>query len=333
MKPLLAITMGDTNGIGPEILAKALARDSLWATCAPVVIGSLRVLQAARALTPACPEPHLVTDLSAVSARPEDGVSVLEAGVEAPEWDPGRLDAAANRCAVAWLREAVRLAMAGTVAGLVTCPLNKEGIHLAGYSYPGHTEIIAEMTDSPDYRMCLFAGAMRIVHLTSHHSMADAIRLVRRERIVKTVAIAHDCLTRLGLVRRKIAVSGLNPHAGEAGVLGTEELTDIAPAVDECRSLGVDCLGPLPPDTVFRRMHMGEFDLVVAMYHDQGHIPLKLIAMDHGVNVTLGIPIIRTSVDHGTAYDIAGKGLAHEDSLCAAVELAAQFAALGVNRA
>jgi len=252
---------------------------------------------------------------------------VYEAETLTPPRHPGQLDAEAGRCAVQWLQCAVRLAQEGVVDGIVTCPLNKEGIALAGYHYPGHTEIIAEMTDSPDYRMCLFAGHLRIVHITSHHSLADAIHCVTTDRIAKSIRLGDGALRRLGLDQRRIAVAGLNPHAGESGLFGTEEQREIGPAVQACQQEGIDCSGPHPPDTVFRKMNNREVDLVVAMYHDQGHIPLKLIAMDEGVNVTLGIPIVRTSVDHGTAYDIAGTGQAREASLCAAIALAAQLAA------
>jgi len=203
--------------------------------------------------------------------------------------------------------------------------LQAYGIQAAGYHYMGHTEILAELTDSPDYRMCLFAGDIRVVHITSHYPMHEAIKMVTRDRVAQSIRIAHAALERLGLPRRRIGVAGLNPHAGEAGVLGTEEITDILPAIELCQKEGIDCVGPYPPDTVFKRMVQGEFDLVVAMYHDQGHIPVKLIAMDEGVNVTLGIPIVRTSVDHGTAYDIAGTGKAREDSLWAAIRLAVKL--------
>lgn len=253
-------------------------------------------------------------------------VPVYEAGISAPPHHPGQLDPEAGRAAVEWTKAAVRLAMDGVVDGIVTCPINKEGIHKAGYHYNGHTELIAEMTGAPDYTMSLFAGNMRIVHITTHLSMRDAIDQVKKDRILTTIRVAHDALCRLDLPRRHIAVAGLNPHAGEAGAFGREEIDEIEPAIRAAQAEGIDCSGPYPADSIFRRMRDGEFDLVVAMYHDQGHVPLKLIAMDEGVNVTLGIPIVRTSVDHGTAYDIAGKGVAREESLLAALRLAAEFA-------
>lgn len=324
--PLIAVTMGDVNGIGPEILAKALARPEPWMACRPIVVGDWRAFDAARAFAPECPPARPVRDVGAHAEA--DGVPIFDADRPAPARTPGVLSADAGRCAVEWVKTAVRWALEKRVAAIVTCPINKEGIHRAGYPYAGHTELIADMTESPDYRMCLFAGGMRLVHITSHMSMLDAIAAVRKDRIATSIRTGHEALVRLGLPRKKIAVAALNPHAAEGGAFGFEEETEIVPAIETCRSEDIDCSGPYPADTVFRRMRDGEFDLVVAMYHDQGHIPAKLVAMDEGVNVTLGIPIIRTSVDHGTAYDIAGTGNAREDSLVAAIELAAQFAAV-----
>ncbi len=327
MKPRLAITMGDVNGIGPEILAKALARDEIWDLCSPVVIGCADVLAEACKYADGCPEPHPVFGTEELHV---DGsfVPVIDGGFAPPELRPGTLDAQAGKCSAEWLKIAVRMAVNKEVDGLVTCPINKEGIHKAGYNYAGHTDLIAEMTGSRDYRMCLFTESMRIVHITSHLSLSDAVAHVKVDRIAKSIRIGNDALVRLGLPRRRIAVAGLNPHSGEAGAFGREEIEEIAPAIESCRNEGIDCSGPYPPDTVFLRMKEGEFDMVVSMYHDQGHIALKLIAIDEGVNVTLGIPIVRTSVDHGTAYEIAGKGVAREDSLCAAINLAAQLATI-----
>lgn len=323
--PQIAITLGDINGVGPEILAKALARPEPWMVCRPIIVGDARVFESARAFAPDCPPGEALGDLDA--APHTEAVPILDVGFPAPQRKAGILSREAGRCAVEWVKTAIRWAIDGRIDAIVTCPINKEGIHQAGYPYAGHTELIAEMTGSPDYRMCLFAGGMRLVHITSHMSMLEAIDAVRTERIVRSIHTGHEALARLGLARRRIAVAALNPHAGEAGAFGREEIEEIVPAIQACRAEGIDCLGPFPADTIFRRVREGEFDLVVAMYHDQGHIPAKLIAMDEGVNVTLGIPIIRTSVDHGTAYDIAGTGAAREDSLIAAIELAAQFAA------
>ncbi len=327
MKPLLAITMGDVNGIGPEILAKALANPIVTQCCRPLIIGDAAHLEAARGFAPALPEVWAAPAVA--EPAPAHVIPVWDAGVPAPPAKPGTLDAAAGRAAVAWVEAAVDLAMKGTAAGMVTCPLNKEGIHRAGYTCAGHTDLIAQLTGTLEYRMSLFAGAMRVVHISSHCSLREAIELVTAERVVESVRIAARALRGLGVALPRIAVAGLNPHAGESGAFGDEEVTSIGPAVEACRAEGIDCSGPYPPDTVFRQLRDGAFDLVVALYHDQGHIPVKLIAMDEGVNVTLGIPIIRTSVDHGTAYDIAGAGVAREHSLVAAITLAAQWAKSG----
>ena len=325
LKQLLAITMGDVNGVGPEILAKALARLAAAGESRIVVYGSRLAYEEARQWAPEAPDcvvvPGLFEAVETVGAIP-----FIEAGAPIPERRPGELDADAGRCAILWLEAAVAAAQRGAVDAIVTCPLNKRGIHLAGYSMQGHTDHIAALTNAPDYRMCLFAGSMRIVHITAHLALAEALRRVKRERIAKSIRLGHEALVRLGVPTRRIAVAGLNPHAGEGGAFGDEEAKEIAPAIAECRGEGIDCSGPHGADTVFLRMKEGEFDLVVAMYHDQGHIPLKLIAMDEGVNVTLGIPIVRTSVDHGTAYDIAGTGKAREASLLAALDLASRLA-------
>lgn len=317
--------MGDVNGVGPEILVKAMCDARIRKHCVPVVLGSAKAWGEARRFAPNAPRAHVIGSLDELPVE-SGAVAIYEAGVVAPDLRPGTLDADAARCAVAWLRTAIRACMAGSLDGVVTCPINKEGLHLAGIRYTGHTEILAEETQSKDYRMCLFTDRMRIVHITSHYPLVEAIAMVKRDRIAESIRIGHDSLVRLGLERRRIAVAGLNPHAGEAGILGSEEAREIEPAVALCAGEGIDCSGPYPPDTVFRRMNEGEFDMVIAMYHDQGHIPLKLIAMDEGVNVTLGIPVVRTSVDHGTAYDIAWKGEARENSLCAAIDLAAKLA-------
>ena len=253
------------------------------------------------------------------------GIPVYEAGQPAPVVRFGVEDPEAGRSAVVWVEEATRACISGTLDGLVTCPISKNCIYKAGYHYIGHTELVAELSNSPDYRMCLFTETMRIVHITGHMSLLEALQAVKTDRIVDSVQIGHDALKKMGMATPRIAVAGLNPHAGEAGAFGREEIDEIAPAVAQCRERGLVCDGPFPPDTVFRKMQAGDYDMVIAMYHDQGHIPLKLIAMDEGVNVTLGIPIVRTSVDHGTAFDIAGSGKACEESLLAALKLAAQL--------
>lgn len=327
VKPWLAITMGDVNGVGPEILAKALARPEVASLCRPIVFGDVHVLEAARRFAPGMPRLCAVTSLAHVLAVGEGAVPVFDAGEAAPTVNAGEIDPAAGHAAVTWITAAVRASQSGDVAGLVTCPISKECIYKAGCNYIGHTELVADLTGAHDYRMCLFTDTMRIVHITGHLSLRDALDYVKKDRIVDSVRIGHDALTRLGFARPRIAVAGLNPHAGEAGAFGREEIEEIAPAVAACRAEGIEASGPYPPDTLFGKMRAGEFDMVIAMYHDQGHIPLKLIAMDEGVNVTLGTPVVRTSVDHGTAFDIAWHGKAREHSLVSAIGLAARLSA------
>jgi 4-phospho-D-threonate 3-dehydrogenase / 4-phospho-D-erythronate 3-dehydrogenase len=324
MTPRLAITMGDANGIGPELLVKALRRPEIRELCVPVIYGDARRMHEVAAHLGSAADFIVVTDPAEAPAQGEIGV--IDAGFHAPAYRPGVLDSEAGRCAVEWFKAAVAAAQAGAVAAVVTCPINKEGIHRAGYAHAGHTDMLAALTGADDYRMCLFSPTMRVVHVSGHHSMRDALNLVTRERVETSIRIGHDALLRLALARRRIAVAGLNPHAGEAGAFGREEIEEITPAVEQCRREGIDCTGPISPDAVFRQMIEGHFDMVIAMYHDQGHIPVKLMVMDEGVNVTLGLPVIRTSVDHGTAYDIAGKGVAREHSLIHAITLAAQLA-------
>jgi 4-hydroxythreonine-4-phosphate dehydrogenase len=316
----VGITLGDVNGIGPELVVKLFARHDPAQWCAPVVLGSTQALQHASELCSDCPP---IVSLSSLTApAPPDCIPVYDAGVRGPEVRYGVLDPEAGHSAIAWIEAATRGCMDGTLAAMVTCPISKECIYRAGYHYIGHTELVAELTGAPDYRMCLFTDTMRIVHITGHLSLRDALDCVKKDRIVRSVEIGHDALKKMGFAMPRIGVAGLNPHAGEAGAFGREEIEEIRPAVEACIAMGMACSGPYPPDTIFRKMQEGELDMVIAMYHDQGHIPLKLLAMDEGVNVTLGVPVVRTSVDHGTAFDIAGKGLARESSLVAALKLA-----------
>lgn len=309
--PAIGITLGDVNGVGPEILVKALGSEELARHCHPVIYGSEAVLEAAAA---------------AMGAEWPRSVDVRNQGNHNPAYRPGKMTAEAGAAAMAWVEAAVRDAVSGKISGIATCPISKEGIRAAGYPQMGHTDFIAEQTGTKHYCMSLFAGPMRAIHATGHMPLREALERLNVETVVVAVELAYEALRRIGMDRPRIAVAGLNPHAGENRLLGDEDLDIVAPAVSVCTEKGIDCSGPHPPDTVFWRMQRGDFDMVVALYHDQGHIPMKLIAMDYGVNVTLGIPIVRTSVDHGTAYDIAGKNLASERSLVEAVILAANLA-------
>lgn len=311
-RPTLAITMGDIQGIGPEILAKALARPETTKSARLVVFGDRGAYDRARTLAPGAPA--------------SDNIEIVSGPFSAPVIVPGTIDPAAGACAIEWVKAAVAAWHRNEVDGVVTCPIHKTAVYRAGYAYIGHTELVAELTGAPEYRMCLFAGNMRVLHHTGHLSLRDALDAVTTERVRVSIQLAHEALVAIGIGAPRIAVMGLNPHAGEQGAFGREDIDIVAPAVAQARDAGVDCDGPHSPDAVLDKMRAGRYDLVVALYHDQGHIAMKLLARDEGVNVTLGIPMVRTSVDHGTAFDIAWKGVASEDSLCAAIALAADLA-------
>lgn len=332
-RPILAITMGDPAGVGPEIVLKALAHPDLFDRCRPLVIGDRRMLErAAGWLGQAAPAFEQVTDPA--EARFAAGtIPLLDLHNADPQAiPPGQLSAQAGRAAVEYVTRACDLAMAGSVDAMVTAPLNKEAMHLAGFDYAGHTELLTERTGAQQVSMLLVGPGLRVVHVSTHVSLAEAVRRVTTQRVEEVIDLAWRACRALGIEQPRIAVAGINPHAGEGGLFGNEEMRAIQPAVDAARARGLDVSDPQPPDTVFLRAVRGEFDIVVAMYHDQGHIPMKLLAFDSGVNVSMGLPIIRTSVDHGTAFDIAGTGRASENSLLAAVDVAVQMVASQSDR-
>jgi 4-hydroxythreonine-4-phosphate dehydrogenase len=325
-RPLLAITMGDPAGIGPEIALKALAHADVFARCRPLVIGDRRILERAAGWLGQTPRFDVVAEPAQGTYQP-GRVTLLDMENASPDQIPvGEETAAAGAAAVAYVFRACDLAMAGEAAAVVTAPLNKAAMHLAGYEYAGHTELLTERTGADRVSMLLIGPNLRIVHVSTHVTLAEAIARVTPERVEDVIQIAHDACRALGIARPRVAVAGLNPHASEGGIFGNEERDRIEPAIRAARARGLDVSDPQPPDTVFLRATKGEYDVVVAQYHDQGHIPMKLLAFDSGVNVSYGLPIIRTSVDHGTAFDIAGKGIAEESSLLAAIDVALQMA-------
>jgi 4-phospho-D-threonate 3-dehydrogenase / 4-phospho-D-erythronate 3-dehydrogenase len=312
-RPRIAITMGDPAGIGPEIAVMALTNEEVFELCTPLVVGDLAVLRRAADAVGASPAPleEYVLDLGMMAGG--DHV-----------W--GAATAAGGRAAAAYIERSVELALAGDVAAIVTGPINKDAIHQAEVPFPGHTEMLASLTGTADYAMMLVGPDLHVAHVSTHVSLRDAIERVRRPRIETVIALTHQALEREGIASPRIAVAGLNPHAGEGGMFGREEIDEIAPAVRAAADRGIDVSGPHPPDTVFLFASRGRYDAVVAMYHDQGHIPAKLSGFDVSVNVTIGLPIVRASVDHGTAYDIAGTGSATVSSLLAAIRYAARAA-------
>jgi len=317
--------MGDPAGIGPEILARTFAEAGFREENHVVVVGDAKMLERAASLLDLPLRVNVVDGPE--DARFEAGAVDVLPETELP-WDLpfGELDARAGDAAFRYVERATRLAEDGRVAAIATAPLNKEAMHLAGHEYPGHTEILAELTGTKDYAMMLVTEDLKVIHISTHVSLREAIERARPERELAVIRLAHESLEKLGVENPEVAVAGLNPHAGENGLFGTEDAEQIAPAVAAAVDEGIDATGPHPPDTVMMRARTGAFDVVVVQYHDQGHIPVKLMGFDTGVNVTVGLPFFRTSVDHGTAFDIAGTGEADPASLRAAIDLARRLA-------
>ncbi len=323
--PLIAVTMGDPAGVGPEIIARTFADPGIGEEGRAFVVGDPGTLERAVRIR------ELPLRVNVV-AEPEDAdferdtVDVLPVGDLADDLPFGKLDARAGDAAFRYLERATNLAIEGRVGAIATAPLNKEAMHLAGHKYPGHTEILADLTGTEDYAMMLVTDELKVIHVSTHVSLREAIERVQPERELAVIRLAHGSLRKLGVDEPRVAVAGLNPHAGENGLFGTEDAERIAPAIEEARTEGIDASGPHPPDTVLMRARTGVFDVVVVQYHDQGHIPVKLMGFDTGVNVTVGLPFFRTSVDHGTAFDIAGTGRADHASMRAALDLARTLA-------
>jgi len=315
--------MGDPAGIGPEVVLKAVAEEEVRRACIPVIIGDAQLLA------------HTARTLDLQS-----GYDIVRADESFPEHsepviyhldnisgliEPGIESGAAGKAAGGYIEAAVELCAAGSIDAVATAPINKRALFLGGYSFPGHTEFFAHLTGSEDYAMAFVAGNLRIVLLSTHVPLSEAIRLVERDRIIQRVNLTNRELQRWGLEKPRIAVAALNPHGAEGGLFGVEEASEIMPAIDSCRRDDINVQGPFSADTVFLRASRGEFDGVIACYHDQAMIPVKCLSFGEAVNVTLGLPFIRTSVDHGTAFDIAGKGLAEHSSMVAAIKLAAEL--------
>ena len=330
-RPILAITIGDAAGIGPEIVIKALARPKVRQLCRPIIVGDLAVMEEHLRFWPSGEPPAIVPAWRDGGADVEgwdwssEALPVLQPGPPLAGLEVGKLSAMAGRGAVEYVLAAVALAKAGKVEGIVTAPLNKEAIHLAGYTYPGHTELLAEQFGVKHYSLVLSARGQFIFHVTTHVSLRQALDLITGERVLAQVRLAHLLAKALGRGEETIAVAGINPHAGESGLFGREEIEVIAPALAIAKAEGIPVVGPLPADVVFPQAARGRYAFVIAMYHDQGHAVFKTLYFDEGVNVTVGLPVIRTSVDHGTAFDIAGQGLASDESLVEAIRLAAKL--------
>lgn len=338
MKPIIGITMGDPASIGPEITLKLFSDPQLFDRCRPVVIGDASVLEAAKAYTGLVHlRIHPIREVKDAYYQ-RDTIDVIDMQqVDLTRLKIGEISEMAGNAAFVYVKKVIELAMDGQVDATVTNALSKEAINLAGHHFAGHTEIYAHYTGTKNYTMMLAYNDMRVVHVSTHVSLREACDRVKKDRIMEVIQIAYDACRSMGIANPKIGVAGLNPHCGEGGLFGREEIEEITPAIMAMKEKGICVEGPVPPDTIFTKEKGGWYDIVVAMYHDQGHIPLKVLGFDYdreagkwkaveGVNITLGLPIIRTSVDHGTAFDQAGTGLADEKSLRNAVDYAIDFA-------
>ncbi len=326
MKPIIGITMGDATGAGPEIIVKALEDKGVYDVCRPLIIGDRGIMERAAGIVNI---PFKFRSIDKVSeARFEYGlVDVLDLKNLPVDLPFAKVDARAGKAAYEYVARGVELAMSKEIDAIATGPLHKEALNAAGYHYPGHTEILGTLSNTKDYSMMLTGGPLRVIHVTTHVSLRKACDLIKKERVLRVIKLADQAARQLGFNPPRIAVAGLNPHAGEGGLFGSEEIDEIIPAVEEAKKLGYNVTGPVAPDTVFHRAAIkGHFDIVVVMYHDQGHIPLKVLGFEEGVNVTVGLPFIRTSVDHGTVFGKAGKGTADSRSMSEALYLAAKMA-------
>jgi len=324
-RPLIAVTMGDPAGIGPEIVAKVHDTDELFKACRPVVIGSAAVLEKVVKDLGLAVAVRTVADPA--EARPgRGGMDIIDlANVDLAKHLWGRPNAASGKAVVEYIKRATDLAMRKEVEAIVTAPINKEMMNAAGFNYSGHTSLLADLTGTKEFGMMFVGGGLRLILTTIHHALQDVPRLITKDRVLKTIRLAHRSLKDFCTERPRIGVAALNPHASEGGLFGNEEWNEILPAVLEARGEGIDASDPLPADTLFYKARQGHYDIVVAMYHDQGLGPLKMLAFGNAVNITVGLPIIRTSVDHGTAYDIAGKGCADPSSLLEAIRMASDM--------
>lgn len=315
--------MGDPAGIGPEIIARAVSNSEIQKICRPVVIGSRDILEESFGLAGQFFRPNVITSVAMVDPSPGT-VNIMDIG-SIRDFRRQGASAEGGKASAACIKKAVELALNKQVDAVVTAPISKEAFKAAGLKWPGHTEMLAELTRTTEYAMMLTGGPLRVILVTIHTALRNVPALITKASVLKTILLAKKACDMLGLKDPDIAVAGLNPHAGETGIFGREEIEAISPAVEDAQRQGLPVSGPYPPDTIFHKAYKGEVDIIVCMYHDQGLIPLKMICFDTGVNVTVGLPIIRTSPDHGTAYDIAWKGIASPSSMIEAIRLAVRL--------
>ncbi len=325
-KPILGITMGDAAGVGPEIIVKALNNRQIYDVARPLVFGDAKIIKRAIEIIGADVKFNIIKN-------PKDGkyiyktIDIIDLNNLPEDLPFAKVDGRAGKAAYEYIECAVSFAMKQEIHAIVTAPLNKEALNLGGVHYPGHTEILGYLTGQKDFSMMLTSPKLRVIHVSTHIALHDVPKVVKKERIAKVIDLAQETLKLMGFDEPRIAVAGLNPHCGEGGLFGDEDEKEIVPAVQEAKAKGYNVTGPLPPDSVFHRAaNLNEFDIVVVMYHDQGHIPIKVLGFDSGVNVTVGLPCIRTSVDHGTAFPVAGIGKASPNSMLESLKLGAQMA-------
>lgn len=325
--PLIGITLGDVSGISPEIIVKTLQTPAVYAQCRPVVIGDVRIFADARFA--ALYDAFVLLNEDSLDSLPLGKAGLLDvANLDPATIHVGQINQAAGRAAVEYVIKVTELALAGKLDAIATAPLNKEAMHLTGFDYIGHTEILADITHTPECTTMLATPGLAVTHVTRHLPFREIADHLTVENILRTIQITDQGMRMLGYAAPRLAVAGLNPHNGDNGLMGREELDIIAPAVEAAQAAGIHAIGPIPADSVFFAAIAGKYDVVVCMYHDQGHIAVKTHGFEQSITITLGIPVIRTSADHGTAFDIAGQGIAHPDSMIAAVLEAARIARL-----
>lgn len=332
-KPIVAITMGDAAGIGPEITCKTLLKADVFETCRPVVLGDIRIIEDIIKRCRLDLKTHLIR--SAEEAECKYGqIDIIDYGdIDLSEWEFGKLSKSCGEAAVHYTKEACRMCMAGQVDAMVSAPLNKAAMRMAGYHYEGQTQIIGEMTNSSNYGMLLLLGNMRVLMYSNHCSLEDACHKVKKETVYEKISLIHEGLKKITpLEHPTIAVSALNPHCGEGGMFGRQELDEIIPAIEKARLEGITVIGPVPADTVFVEAKEGKYDAVIAMYHDQANMAMKLLGFGNVVTLLVGVPVIRTSTGHGTAFNIAGQNIANEENLHQAVLEAAKLASMQKRR-
>lgn len=335
-KPIISITMGDPAGIGAEIIVKALSNKEIYKRSKQVVIGSKIVMKDALSSIPSNLKLNIIEDIAQIKGE-FGNIDLIDLNnIKLNEFKYGKVSAKSGKASIDYIFKAIELSQQRKVDAVITAPIHKKAINAAGYHYAGHTEIFAEKTSTKDYAMILSDKNMRVIHISTHVSLRKACDLVKKDRVLTVIRLADNAMKDLGIENPRIGVAGLNPHAGEDGLFGDEEIKEIIPAIDQAKEEGITAEGPIPPDTIFSKLKGNQYDIAVVMYHDQGHIPMKVLGFKYnrrtnkwstmsGVNVTVGLPIIRTSVDHGVAYGKAGEGRANEQSMIEAIKMAIEF--------